>query len=90
VSSFSGSAETYGAFKNTLALGPMTFFDPSTGLALSEGDFSLVSDSGYDYLHPPPAVLEPPAVPEPPIYVLLLCGLLAMWVTATNMRRVRT
>jgi hypothetical protein len=78
VSSFSGSAETYGAFKNTLALGPMTFIEPSTGLALSESDFSLVSDSGYDYLHPP-AVLEPPAVPEPPIYVLLLCGLLAMW-----------
>ena len=89
VSSFSGSAETYVAFKNTLALGPLTFIDPSTGLALSESDFSLVSDSGYDYLHPP-AVLEPPAVPEPPIYVLLLCGLLAMWVTATNMRRVRT
>ena len=89
VSSFSGSAETYVAFKNTLALGPMTFIDPSTGLALSESDFSLVSDFGYDYLHPP-AVLEPPAVPEPPIYALLLCGLLAMWVAATNMRRVRS
>ena len=50
VSSFSGSAETYVAFKNTLALGALTFIDPSTGLALSESDFSLVSDSGYDYL----------------------------------------
>jgi hypothetical protein len=89
VGSFGGAAETYVAFKNTLALGPMTFIDPSTGLALSESDFSLVSDSGYDYLHPP-VVVEPPAVPEPPIYVLLLCGLVAMWVTATNTRRVRT
>ena len=67
----------------------MTFIDPSTGLALSESDFSLVSDSGYDYLHPP-AVLEPPAVPEPPIYALLLCGVLAMWVAVTKKPRVRT
>ena len=89
VSSFSGSAETYVAFKNTLALGPMTFIDPSTGLALSESDFYLVSESGYDYL-PPPAVLEPPAVPEPPIYALLLCGLLAMWVMVRKKPRVRT
>jgi hypothetical protein len=86
---FTGEAVAEGDFTKTLALGPLTFIDPSTGLALSESDFSLVSDSGYDYLHPP-AVLEPPAVPEPPIYVLLLCGLLAMWVTATNMRRVPT
>ena len=83
VNSFSGSAETYGAFKNTLALGPMTFIDPSTGLALSESDFSLVSDSGYDYLHPA-------AVLEPPIYALLLCGVLAMWVAVTKKPRVRT
>jgi hypothetical protein len=86
---FTGEAVADAAFTKTLALGPLTFIDPSTGLALSETDFSLVSDSGYDYLHPA-VVLEPPAVPEPPIYVLLLCGLLAMWVTATNMRRVRT
>jgi hypothetical protein len=88
VSSFGGAAETYVNFKNTLALGPITFIDPSTGLALSESDFSLVSASGYDYLHPPD-VMEPPAVPEPPIYVLLLCGLLAISASVTNKPRVR-
>jgi hypothetical protein len=84
--SFTGEAVADAAFTKTLALGPLTFIDPSTGLALSESDFSLVSDSGYDYLHPP-AVLEPPAVPEPPIYALLLCGLLAMWVTVAHAAR---
>ena len=87
--SFTGEAVAEGAFTKTLALGPLTFIDPSTGLALSESDFSLVSDSGYDYLHPV-AVLEPPSVPEPPIYALLLCGLLAMWVAVTKKRHVRT
>jgi hypothetical protein len=86
--SFTGEAVADAAFTKTLALGPLTFIDPSTGLALSESDFSLVSDSGYDYLHPA-AVLEPPAVPEPPIYALLLCGLLAMWVAVTKNPRVR-
>ncbi len=86
--SFTGKATAEGAFTKTLALGPLTFIDPSTGLALSESDFSLVSDFGYDYLHP--ASVEPPAVPEPPTYALLLCGLLAMWVAVTNMPRVRT
>ena len=67
--SFTGEAVADAAFTKTLALGPLTFIDPSTGLALSKSDFSLVSDFGYDYLHPA-AVSEPSAVPEPPIYGL--------------------
>ena len=42
--SFTGEAVADAAFTKTLALGPLTFIDPSTGLALSKSDFSLVSD----------------------------------------------
>jgi hypothetical protein len=85
---FTGEAVAEGDFTKTLALGPLTFIDPSTGLALSESDFSLVSDSGYDYLHP--AVFpEPPAIPEPPIYALLLSGLLTLAVAAAVTKKPR-